>query len=46
VGTSTNSALEIAMAFSYLGDEQCREALELADRVRAMSYRLCTPKHG
>ena len=36
--------LEIAVAFGYLSHAQCTEALELADRVRAMSYRLCTTK--
>ena len=39
-------ALEIAIAFGYLGDAQCRDALELADRMRAMSYRLCTPRRA
>ncbi len=41
----TSAALEIAMAFGYLGFTQCEAALELADRVRAMSYRLCTPRN-
>ncbi len=36
--------LEIAIAFGYLSFAQCAEALDLADRVRAMSYRLCTTK--
>ncbi len=38
--SEVTGALEIAMAFGYLSFEQCADALELADRVRAMMYRL------
>ena len=36
----TTGGLEIAIAFGYLTQAQCTEALELADRVRAMMWRL------
>ena len=43
-GACVTGGLEIAVAFGYLSHAQCANALELADRVRAMSYRLCTTK--
>jgi four helix bundle protein len=35
-----SSGLEIAMAFGYITTDDVAESLELADRVRAMAYRL------
>ena len=34
------SGLDIAVAFSYLGEHDASEAYALVDRVRAMTYRL------
>ena len=36
------TALEQALAHEYLAEAEVAEALELADRIRAMTYRLAT----